>query len=66
MKAAKRITTQELRKEKPSWQGKKSEEKEKKKCFEEEIVDAPFESNINTVVEKHLSEIMHDGFVVDE
>ena len=27
----------------------------RKKCKnEEEIVDAPFESNINTVVEKHL------------
>ena len=31
-----------------------SEEKEQKKCFEEEILDALFESNINTVVEKHL------------
>ena len=28
--------------------------KEQKQCFEEKIVDAPFESNINTVVEKHL------------
>ena len=40
--------------EKSSWQGKKSEEKEQKNCFEEEIVDAAVESNINTVVEKHL------------
>ena len=40
--------------EKSSWQGKKSDEKEQKRCFEEEIVDAPFESNINTAVEKHL------------
>ena len=36
MKAAKRFKTQE----KSSWQGRKSEEKEQKKCFEEEIVDA--------------------------
>ena len=54
MKAAKRFKTQEKKKEESSWQGKKSEEKEEKKCFEEEIVDASFESNINTVVEKHL------------
>ena len=27
---------------------------EQKNCFEEEIVDAPFESNVNTVIEKHL------------
>ena len=33
---------------------KKSEEKEQKKYFKEEIVDAPFENNINTLVEKHL------------
>ena len=25
-----------------------------KKCFEEEIADAPFESNTNTAVVKHL------------
>ena len=64
MKAAKRFKTQEREKEreKSSWQGEKTEEKEqqqkknkqKKKCFEEEIVDVSFESNINTVVEKHL------------
>ena len=54
MKAAKRFKTQEKKKEKSSWQGKKSEEKKEKKCFEEEIVGAPFESNINIVVEKHL------------
>ena len=56
MKPAKRFKTQEREseREKSSWQGKNSEEKEQKKCFEEEIVDAPFESNINTVVEKHL------------
>ena len=29
--------------------------KKKKKCFEEEIVDAPFESNINTFVEENLN-----------
>ena len=40
--------------EKSSCLGKMSEEKEQKNCFDEEIVDAPFESNINTVVEKHL------------
>ena len=47
---------QDLRKkkEKSSRQRKKSEGKEEKNCFEEEIVDAPFESNINTVIEKHL------------
>ena len=49
MIAAKRFKTQE----KSSWQRKKSEEKEQKKCFKEEIVDASFESNINTVAEKH-------------
>ena len=54
MKAAKRFKTQEKKKAKSSWQRKKSEEKEEKKCFGEEIIDAPFESNINTVVEKHL------------
>ena len=54
MKPAKRFKTQEREREKSSWQGEKSEEKEQKKCFEEEIVNAPFESNINTVVEKHL------------
>ena len=52
MKAAKRFKTQE--REKSSWPRKRSEEKEQKKCFEEEIVDGPFESNINTVIEKHL------------
>ena len=31
-----------------------SEEKKEKNCLDEEIVDAPFESNINTVIEKHL------------
>ena len=49
MVAVKRFKTQE----KSSCQEKRSEEKEQKKCFEEEIVDAPFERNINTVVEKH-------------
>ena len=44
MKAAKRFKTQE--REKSSWQGKKSDEKEQKKCFEEEVADAPFESNV--------------------
>ena len=39
---------------KSSWQGKRFEEKGQRKCFEAEIVDAPFESNINAVVEKHL------------
>ena len=53
MKVAKTVKTQE--REKSIWQGKKFEGKEqKKKRFEEEIVDAPFESNINAVVEKHL------------
>ena len=31
-----------------------SEKKKQKNCFDEEIVDAPFESNTNTVIEKHL------------
>ena len=53
MKVAKTVKTQE--REKSIWQGKKFEGKEqKKKRFEEEIVDAPFESNINAAVEKHL------------
>ena len=52
--------------EKSSWQGKKSEEKEQKKCFKEEIVDAPFESNINTVVENISSEILHADVAVNE
>ena len=50
MKAAKRFKIQK----KSKWQGKKSEEKEQKKCFQEEIVDATFECNINIVAEKHL------------
>ena len=52
MKAAKRFKTQDRERKKSSWQGKESDEKEQKKCFEEEIFDAPFESNINTFVEK--------------
>ena len=40
--------------EKSSSQGKKSEEKEQKSCFEEEIVHPLFQSNTNIVVEKHL------------
>ena len=56
MKAAKRFKTQkkERVRAKSSWQGRKTDEKEQKKFLEEEIVDASFESNINTVVEKHL------------
>ena len=46
IKAAKRFKTQE----KSSWQGKKSEEKEKKQGSEEGIVDAAFESNVNTEI----------------
>ena len=56
-KSCKRIQDQgerEKEREKLSWPGKMSEEIEQKKCFEEEIVDAPFESNINIVVEKYL------------
>ena len=49
-----RIQDLRKKKEKSSRQRKKSEGKEEKNCFEEEIVDAPFESNINTVIEKHL------------
>ena len=45
MKAAKDSRPQRER-EKSSWKGKKSEEKKQKECFEEEIVDAPFESDI--------------------
>ena len=54
MKAAKRFKNQEKEREKSRWQGKTSEEKQQKKRLEEEIVDAPFESNINTVVQNHL------------
>ena len=58
MKAAKRFKTQERERErereKSSCLGKMSEKKKQKNCFDEEIVDAPFESNTNTVIEKHL------------
>ena len=56
MKAAKRFKTQERerQREKSNGKGKKSEEKEQKICFEEETVDVPFESNINTAVKKYL------------
>ena len=66
MEAAKRFMPQEREKEKERerkrekgrqksiWQEKKYDVKDQKKCFEEEIVDAPFESNINAVVERHL------------
>ena len=56
MKAAKRskIQKKERVRAKSSWQERKTKEKEQKKFLEEEIVDASFESNINTVVEKHL------------
>ena len=50
IKAAKRSKTEE----KSSWQGKIPEKKEQKKGCQEKIVDEPFESNINTVVEKYL------------
>ena len=52
MKAVKIFKTQ--KREKSSWQEKRSEEKEQKKCLGEEIVDALFENNVNIVVEKHL------------
>ena len=65
MKVAKTVKTQE--REKSIWQGKKFEGKEQqKKRFEEEIVDAPFESNINAVVEKHLIKNLHIDVVVNE
>ena len=56
MKAAKRSKTQkkERVRAKSGWQERKTKEKEQKKFLEEEIVDASFESNINTVAEKHL------------
>ena len=56
MKAAKRskIQKKERVRAKSGWQERKTKEKEQKKFLEEEIVDASFESNINTVVEKHL------------
>ena len=55
MKAAKDWRPKrEREREKSSWLGKKSEKKEEKKIFEEEIIDAPFESNINIAVEKNL------------
>ena len=50
IKAAKRSKIEE----KSSWQGKIPEKKEQKKGCQENIVDEPFESNINTVVEKYL------------
>ena len=53
MKAVKRFKTQ-AREREIKLARKRSEEKEQKNCFEEEIVDAPCASNINTVVEKHL------------
>ena len=53
MKAAKRSKPKREREIKLA--RKNSEEKERKKCFEEEIVDAPFESNLNIVVEKHIT-----------
>ena len=43
----------------------KSLRKKNKKFFENEIVDAPFETNINTVVEKHLIRISHADVVVN-
>ena len=61
MKAAKRFKTQE----KSSWQGKKSEEKEQKKCFEKEVVDAPFESNNNTLLKNISSEVIHADVIVN-
>ena len=65
MKAVKDLRPKRER-EKSSWQGKMSEEKEQKKCFEEEIVDAPFESNINTVVENISSEVLHADVSVNQ
>ena len=52
MRTSKRSKNQ--KKEKSSQKGKNSEKKEQKNCFQEEIVVTPFESNIKTVVEKHL------------
>ena len=57
MKANKKFKNQ--KRQKSSYQGKSSIEKEKK-CFQKEIIEAPFESNINTVVENHL--IRNDTF----
>ena len=63
MKAAKIFKTQERERERERRREKnqvgkekrlRKKNKKKKKCFEEEIVDVSFESNINTVVEKHL------------
>ena len=48
MKAAKRFKTKERDRE------RSLRKKEQKKCFKEEIVDAPFKSNIITLVEKNL------------
>ena len=54
MKAAKRFITQERERERNQGGKEKYLRKKKKKCFEEKAVDAPFESNVNTVVRKHL------------
>ena len=60
MEAARRSTAQEREREKLSWLVKMSEDKEQKRCLEEEIVDTPCESNVNTVFERHVSsEIIH-------
>ena len=63
MKAAKRFKTQERvsererereREREINLARKKVSGNRTKKCFEEEIADAPFESNTNTAVVKHL------------
>ena len=55
MIAAKRFKNQE----KSSWQGRMSEKKEQKRCFEEEIVDAPFEVILMLLPKIISSEIIH-------
>ena len=55
MKAAKRFKTQERERERSQVGKEKNLRKIKQaKCFEEQIIDALFKSNINTIVEKHF------------
>ena len=67
MEATRRFKAQERERE-TKLVRKKSERKKQKRCLEEDIVDKPCESNIDTVFEKHVSsEIIHsDVFCYDK
>ena len=43
------------------WQGKKSEEKEQKKCFEEETVDTPLKVILTLLLKNISSEILSEA-----